>query len=206
VVFIREYNDEGRPPVLSGPLRGTERTAFGTVGRIEDLCQVRGGRWMGHPPGSGGFQTVQQAFGMMSCPNLAMEVETVIPPEPVTSRKWVAWWLIPEDEYLRIGGNLSTAADPDFADVVKNRLPLVPRNSILFRMERINGWLAWLVNFTGAPGRPARRNQPWNRIDAVGSLNEQRIMVRGADLIFQARRSDGRWTTILIKNNMIPPN
>jgi len=95
VVFIREYNDEGRPPMLSGPLRGTERAAFGTVSRIEDLCQVRGGRWMGHPPGSGGFQTVQQAFGMMGCPNLAMEVETVIPPEPLTGPRPSASSLAP---------------------------------------------------------------------------------------------------------------
>lgn len=206
VVFIRSHNNEDAPVVTTGPLGYVEETDFGAVDRIEDLAAVKAGALMLHAPGDGGFQTVQQPIGMMSCPRLHMEAEIYSPIDRHTERKWTAFWLVPEDEYLAIGGNLSTAADPDFIEVVRNRLPRIPRNSIMWRAQGSPlGDKAWLVQFTGSDTRPSRRNLPWERIDAHGSKAAHRVEIRGHHLRLLAPTDSG-WELVLEEQDIIPPD
>ncbi|MCK9496980.1 MAG: hypothetical protein M0R75_16020 [Dehalococcoidia bacterium] len=206
VVFIRSFNHEGAPVVTSGPLGYVEETDFGPVSRIEDLAAIKAGALMLHAPGDGGFQTVQQPIGMMSCPRLHMEAEIYSPIDRHTERKWMAFWLVPEDEYLKIGGNLSTAADPDFIEVVRNRLPRIPRNSIMWRAQGSPlGDKAWLVQFTGSDTLPPRRNLPWERINAHGSRAAHRVEIRGHHLRLLAPQGDG-WELVLEERDIIPPD
>lgn len=206
VVFVRSFNDEGAPVVTSGPLGYVEETDFGPVDRIEGLAAIKSGALMLHAPGDGGFQTVTQPVGMMSCPRLHMEAEIYSPIDRHTERKWTAFWLIPEDEYEEMGGVSGTPADPDFIGVVQHRLPRIPRNAIMWRAQGSPlGDKAWLVQFTGSDTREASRNMPWERIDAHGSKDAHRIEIRGHDFRILAPK-DGSWELVLEEQGIIPPD
>jgi hypothetical protein len=201
IVFIRDHhNEEHEPPTLTGPLapyRSPIQTDHHEATLIQELAYIADGRIQHCAPMWGGFQTIHQWLTVSSCPVMRMTFElrgTTLP--LTTQRKWpLAMWWMPRAAFDAIGGLGGTPADPDFADVVKNRLPRVPQGAVLVRPQREQALPTWVIMRTSSPTLPGVRVSMWQP-HAGGDV---RVVTDGNNLAILAW-VNGMWQYVCDRN------